>query len=101
MPQRPITTLGTAASMSISEPIGPRIAAGASSLRKRPIAIESGAAIRIAPNEVTTRADDELARAVTRSVHAGSTSLCQMNEMPNLLHRRPGACRRRCHMIAG
>ena len=52
MPQRPITTLGTAASMSISVPIGPRTAGGASSLRKSPIAIESGAAISRAPNDV-------------------------------------------------
>ena len=54
MPQRPITTLGTAASMSISVPIGPRTAGGASSLRNSPIAIEIGAAIRSAPNDVTT-----------------------------------------------
>ena len=54
MPQRPMTTLGTAASISISDPIGPRIAGGASSLRKRPIAIESGAARISAPNEVTS-----------------------------------------------
>ncbi len=40
--------------MSISVPIGPRIEGGASSLRKRAIAIESGAEIRIAPNDVTT-----------------------------------------------
>ena len=53
MPQSPITTLGTAASMSISVPIGVRIAGGASSERKRPIAIESGAASSMAPNEVT------------------------------------------------
>ena len=54
MPQRPMTTLGTAASISISVPIGPRIAGGASSLRKSPIAIESGAASSTAPNEVTS-----------------------------------------------
>ena len=54
MPQRPMTTLGTAASISISVPIGPRIDGGASSLRKRPIAIESGAASSSAPNEVTS-----------------------------------------------
>ena len=54
MPHRPMTTLGTAASISISEPIGPRIDGGASSLRKRPIAIESGAARSSAPNEVTS-----------------------------------------------
>ena len=54
MPQSPTTTLGTAASIEISEPTGPRIAGGASSLRKRPIAIESGAAMSSAPNDVTS-----------------------------------------------
>ena len=63
MPQSPMTTLGTAASMSMSVPIGARIAGGASSLRKSPIATESGAASNIAPNDVTTRADDQVARA--------------------------------------
>ena len=57
MPQRPITTLGTAASISINEPIGPRIDGGASSDKKRPIAIESGAARYRAPNEVIERAE--------------------------------------------
>src|SRR5581483_10536570 len=54
MPHRPMTTDGTAASMSTREPIGVRIAGGASSERKRPIAIDSGAESRIAPNDVTT-----------------------------------------------
>ena len=54
MPQRPTTTLGTAASISTSEPITPRIAGGASSVRKSAIAIESGAASSIAPNDVTS-----------------------------------------------
>ena len=40
--------------MSISVPTGARTDGGASSLRKRPIAIESGADRSIAPNEVTT-----------------------------------------------
>ena len=53
MPHSPITTLGTAASMSTSVPTGVLIHGGASSLRKSPIAIESGAARRTAPNEVT------------------------------------------------
>ena len=54
IPQSPITTLGTAASISISVPIGPRTDGGASSERKRPIAIESGAARISAPKEVTS-----------------------------------------------
>ena len=53
MPQRPSTTLGTAASISTSEPITPRTAGGASSVRKSAIAIASGPAIRTAANEVT------------------------------------------------
>ena len=53
IPQRPTTTLGTAASISISDAIGARMPGGASSVRKRPIAIESGAAISIAANDVT------------------------------------------------
>ena len=53
MPQSPITTLGTAASISTSEPTTPRTAGGASSLRKRPIAIESGAASRTRRSDVT------------------------------------------------
>jgi hypothetical protein len=52
IPQRPTTTLGTAASISISVPTGPRIARGASSERKSPIAIESGVARITAANEV-------------------------------------------------
>jgi hypothetical protein len=40
--------------MSMSVPTGTRIAGGASSLRKSPIAIESGAARIIAPKDVTT-----------------------------------------------
>ena len=63
IPQRPTTTLGTAASIAISDPIGPRIAGGASSLRKRPIAIESGAAISIRAERGDERADDERAGA--------------------------------------
>ena len=54
MPQRPTTTLGTAASISTSDAIGARIAFGASSVRKRPIAIARGPASRIAPNAVTS-----------------------------------------------
>ena len=53
IPHRPITTEGTAANMSISEPIGPRIVGGAISERKSAIAIESGAAISSPPNDVT------------------------------------------------
>src|ERR671925_1347196 len=53
IPQRPTTTLGTAASISTSAPIGPRSQRGASSVRKSAIAIESGPAIRSAPSELT------------------------------------------------
>src|SRR3954470_472319 len=52
MPHSPTTTLGTAASISTRVPTGPRAAGGASSLRKSAIAIESGAARSIAPNDV-------------------------------------------------
>ena len=52
MPERPITTLGTAASISTSEPTAPRTPPGASSVRKRPIAIETGAATSNATNDV-------------------------------------------------
>src|SRR2546423_828835 len=54
MPHNPTTTLGTAASISISVPTGPRTDGGASSLRKSPIAIDRGAARSIAPSEVIT-----------------------------------------------
>ena len=53
MPQSPMTTLGTAASISTSAPTGPRSQRGASSVRKSAIAIESGPAIRSAPIDVT------------------------------------------------
>ena len=53
IPQSPRTTLGTAASISISEPITPRTAGGASSVRKSAIAIASGPAISTAANDVT------------------------------------------------
>ena len=76
MPQRPMTTLGTAASISTSVPIGPRTAGGASSLRKRPIAIESGAARMTAPNDVTT-VPMIRSRAPNLFV-TGFHSLCQM-----------------------
>ena len=49
-----MTTEGTAASMSIRVPTGARTAGGASSLRKRPIAIEIGPERSIAPKDVTT-----------------------------------------------
>ena len=80
MPQRPMTTLGTAASISISVPTGPRIAGGAISLRKSPIATESGPASSIAPNDVTivpmirSRAPNSLA--------TGFQSLCQRKPRP-------------------
>ena len=54
MPQSPSTTLGIAASSSTSIPIGPRTLFGASSLRKRPIAIDTGAATRSAESEVNS-----------------------------------------------
>ena len=81
IPHRPTTTDGTAASMSISVPIGPRIDGGASSLRKRPIAIESGAEIRIAPNDVMT-----VPMIRSRAPNLFFTtfqSLCQRNETLN------------------
>src|SRR4051812_45098405 len=53
IPQSPTTTLGTAASISTSDPIGARMTGGASSVRKSAIAIESGAASTTAPNDVT------------------------------------------------
>ena len=53
IPQSPSTTLGTAASISTSGPITPRIQPGASSVRKRAIAIASGPAITSAISEVT------------------------------------------------
>src|SRR5438552_8797644 len=80
MPQSPITTLGTAASISISVPTVPRTDGGASSLRKRPIAIESGAARSTAPNDVTivpmirSRAPNLLV--------TGLNSLCQTKPSP-------------------
>ncbi len=52
MPQSPITTLGRAASISIRAPTTPRTPLGASSLRKRPIAIDNGAANSSATNDV-------------------------------------------------
>ncbi len=52
MPQRPMTTLGTAASVSTSAVTGARRPRGASSLRKSAIPIASGAARRSAKNDV-------------------------------------------------
>ena len=83
MPQSPTTTLGTAASISTSVPIGPRIEGGASSLRKSPIAIDTGAASRIAPNDVTI-VPMIRSRAPNRSV-TGFHSLCQRNPSLNSL----------------
>src|SRR5579884_3436888 len=86
MPHRPTTTLGTAASMSISVPTEVRIAGGASSLRKRPIAIESGAESSIAPNDVTS-VPTIRSRAPNRSSGAFQTS-CQRK--PSLKRRIAG-----------
>jgi hypothetical protein len=80
IPQRPMTTLGTAASISISVPIGPRTAGGASSDRKRPIAIDSGAASRIAPNDVTSV--PTMNCAAPNSLRTGFQLVDQMNSMP-------------------
>ena len=54
MPQRPMTTLGTAASVSTSAVTGARMKCGASSLRKSAIPIASGVASRSAKNDVMT-----------------------------------------------
>jgi hypothetical protein len=54
IPQSPRTTVGTAASSSTSGPTTERIQRGASSVRKRAIAIAIGVARSSAPNEVTT-----------------------------------------------
>ena len=89
MPQSPTTTDGTAASMSISVPIGPRIDGGASSLRKRPIAIESGAEISIAPNDVTTV---PMIRSRAPNWFFDDVPLVVPEERDvERLHRRPGA----------
>ena len=77
MPQSPITTLGTAASISISVPTGPRTAGGASSLRKSPIAIESGAASSIAPKDVTSV--PMIRSRAPNLLVTGLNSLCQRN----------------------
>ncbi len=81
MPQRPITTDGTAASISTSDPIGPRIDGGASSLRKSPIAIESGAASTSAPKEVTSVPRTNC--AAPNCEVTGFQALDQRNESPN------------------
>ena len=60
MPQSPTTTLGTAASMSIERADRAADAGGASSLRKSPIAIESGAAMQHRAERGDERAEDEL-----------------------------------------
>src|SRR5205085_10637927 len=83
MPHKPTTTLGTAASISISVPTGPRTEAGAGSLRKRPIAIDRGAASNIAPSEVTT-VPMIRSRAPKRLV-TGFHSLCQRKPRWNTL----------------
>ena len=75
-----MTTLGTAASISISVPIGPRTAGGASSLRKRPIAIESGAAMMTAASEVTIVPKMNVERAERRAT--GSHPLDQRKLTP-------------------
>ena len=90
IPQRPTTTLGTAASISISVPIG------AADRRRRELAQEEADRDRERRGEQhraerrDERADDELARAELRP-SPGSRSLCQTKPMPNCLDRRPGA----------
>ncbi len=84
MPQSPITTLGTAASISISVPTGPRIDGGASSLRKSPIAIESGAASSTRPERGDDRPDDERRAPRTGSV-TGFQALSQTKLRPKSL----------------
>ena len=53
MPQRPMMTLGTAASVSTSAVTGPRSQRGESSVRKSAIPSASGVAMSSAPNDVT------------------------------------------------
>ena len=53
MPQSPRMTLGMPARSSTSVAIGVRLPRGASSVRNRAIAIDSGVASRSAPNELT------------------------------------------------
>ena len=83
MPQRPTTTLGTAASIEISAPTGPRIAGGASSLRNRPIPIESGAAMSSAPNDVTSV--PMMNERAPKTFVTGFQTSCQTNATPNSL----------------
>ena len=54
MPHRPMSTLGTAASVSTSAVTGAWMARGASSVRKSAIPIASGVATRSAKNDVMT-----------------------------------------------
>ena len=62
-PRARSTTLGTAASISTSVPTGPRTDGGASSLRKRPIAIETRRREQHRAERRDERADDQVARA--------------------------------------
>jgi hypothetical protein len=82
MPQSPTTTLGTAASISTSEAIGGRIAGGASSVRKSPIATASGAASSIAPKDVTSVPMMKFRAPYASWPMTGFQTPCQMNERP-------------------
>src|ERR1700674_704808 len=61
MPQRPMTTLGIAASVSIREVTGARSARGASSVKNRAAPIASGAASASAKSDVTAVPNRKLA----------------------------------------
>ena len=81
MPHRPSTTLGIAASSSTSMPTGVRRRRGASSLRKRPIASDSGTARTSAKNEVT--AVPQIRSAAPNWLVTAFHSFVVRNERPN------------------
>ncbi len=89
IPQSPRTTLGIAASSSTSGATTWRIQAGASSLRKRAMAIEMGVARSSAPNDVTSGPEDERLGAEER-VALVSPGLGRQEVQAELLHRGPG-----------
>ena len=89
MPQRPSTTLGIAASSSTSMPIGPRTRFGASSLRNRPIAIDTGAATISAEMDVKSVPKMKAPRA--ELVRDDAPGVRRDEPEAELLHRRPRA----------
>ena len=92
IPQRPSTTLGIAASISTSAPTTPPTPRGASSLRKRAIAIASGAAISSAISERDRGAVDERQRAEDVLVRVPRAPVT--NARPNSWNARPARRRR-------